>query len=420
MRQRLVLVSLAVSSMVALAFVVPLGLLVREVAEERAVSAARRDAGAVAPALAVTTDAEALRAAVERTRSGSLQRLAVHLQGGETVGAAPVPRAVVARARATGTAISADVAGGRAIVEPVVVGGGEVAVVAVHVPEDELRRGVPRAWLLLLLVAAALVAGSVLVADRLARTVVEPARRLEEVALTMSAGDLGVRAAEEGPGEIRAVGAAFNQLAGRIHELLARERELVADLSHRLRTPLTALQLDAEALGPGVEQDRIRDDAVRLTDAVSRLIDEARRPRDDAAVVDLAAVVRERALFWSSLAEDQGRPWEVDVDAAPVPVPVPVTLPAGEIEAAVDALLGNVFAHTPDGAPVRVRLEGAAVHVEDGGPGFDGRGLARGRSGGGSTGLGLDIARRTAEAAGGSLEVGRSDLGGARVTIRLG
>lgn len=417
MRQRLVLVSLAVSSMVALAFVVPLGLLVREVAEDRAVSAARRDAAAVAPALAVTADAEALRAAVERTRSGSLQQLAVHLDGGTTIGAAPVPAAVVDRARTTGAAVTADVAGGRAVVEPVVVGGGALAVVAVHVPDGELRRGVSRAWLLLLLVAAALVAGSVVVADRLARTVVEPARRLEEVALAMSAGDLGVRAGEEGPGEIRAVGAAFNQLAGRIRELLAHERELVADLSHRLRTPLTALQLDAEALGPGVEQDRIRDDAARLTDAVSRLIDDARRPRDEVVTgVDLAAVVRDRTTFWSSLAEDQGRRWEVVVGGAPVPV----ALPADDVEAAVDALLGNVFAHTPDGTPVRVRLDGTTVHVEDGGPGFDGADLERGRSSGGSTGLGLDIARRTAEAAGGGLEVGRSDLGGARVTMRLG
>jgi len=58
--------------------------------------------------------------------------------------------------------------------------------------------------------------------------------------------------------------------------------------------------------------------------------------------------------------------------------------------------------------------------VQDAGPGFDPSAGARGVSGAGSTGLGLDIARRTAESAGGTLTVDRSPLGGARVTVTLG
>ena len=53
---------------------------------------------------------------------------------------------------------------------------------------------------------------------------------------------------DDGPEEVRRVGAALNRLAGRIDELLAAERETVADLSHRLRTPLTAVRLDVESL----------------------------------------------------------------------------------------------------------------------------------------------------------------------------
>ncbi|MGJ0223696.1 ATP-binding protein, partial [Streptococcus pyogenes] len=80
--------------------------------------------------------------------------------------------------------------------------------------------------------------------------------------------------------------------------------------------------------------------------------------------------------------------------------------------------------HTPDGVALAVRVEAppdvVRVVVEDAGPGFDPVALAaRGESGAGSTGLGLDVARRTAEAAGGRLVVDRGRLGGARVAMEL-
>lgn len=90
----------------------------------------------------------------------------------------------------------------------------------------------------------------------------------------------------------------------------------------------------------------------------------------------------------------------------------------------MDALLGNVFAHTPEGVSFSVRLEpaegGALLTVADAGPGFaTSDPLQRGESGAGSTGLGLDIARRTAESAGGSLSLRTSSAGGAGVTLFL-
>jgi signal transduction histidine kinase len=92
----------------------------------------------------------------------------------------------------------------------------------------------------------------------------------------------------------------------------------------------------------------------------------------------------------------------------------------------MDILLENVFAHTPEGAALAVRLSrradgGAWLVVADDGPGFPDSGLTeRGRSDGGSTGLGLDIARRIAESSGGTLAVGRSASGGGSVTVGLG
>jgi signal transduction histidine kinase len=85
----------------------------------------------------------------------------------------------------------------------------------------------------------------------------------------------------------------------------------------------------------------------------------------------------------------------------------------------VDAMLGNVFSHTPDGTAFRVTISPAGLFVDDAGPGIadPARAVQRGVSGAGSTGLGLDIVRRAAESAGAELVIERGPLGGARVGI---
>ena len=88
-----------------------------------------------------------------------------------------------------------------------------------------------------------------------------------------------------------------------------------------------------------------------------------------------------------------------------------------ELAAAVDVLLENVFTHTDDGLPLAIGYgrEGgtAKIWVADAGPGIDSSATERGQSGAGSTGLGLDIARKTVEKVGGSLAITTSTLGGA-------
>jgi signal transduction histidine kinase len=128
-------------------------------------------------------------------------------------------------------------------------------------------------------------------------------------------------------------------------------------------------------------------------------------------------VLAERLAFWSALAEDQARPWQVVGGDHPVPVP----LPRSELILAVDALLGNVFAHTPEGVAFRVTVSEAGLLVDDAGPGISDPASAvqRGVSGAGSSGLGLDIVRRVAEAAGGRLTIERGPLGGARIAMLL-
>jgi signal transduction histidine kinase len=174
----------------------------------------------------------------------------------------------------------------------------------------------------------------------------------------------------------------------------------------------------------GPDRDRLTADVDDLDRQVGALIRDARRPAgaDAVAACDATEVVRERVEFWQALAEDQGR--HVGLDLPTAPCPVRAAQP--DLEAALDALLGNVLAHTPDGVRFDVSLApatggGGVLIVNDEGPGLpDAAVVTRGRSGAGSTGLGLDIARRTAEASGGSLVAGASLSGGACVTLRLG
>lgn len=421
MRRRLVLLAAANTLMVALAFLVPLALLVRSTARDRALNAAELEAQSLAPVLALTQDPVALEAAVRSTTSGAEDRLTIFLPGGGRVGAkAPAGDSLELARR--GRAFSAPAPDGVEVLVPVVLARESTAVVRVLVPHHKLGRGVATAWAVEAGVGVALVLVAVLLADRMARNIVRPVRGLAGAAQRLGEGDLSVRIEPEGPPEIVRVAAAFNRLGQRVGELLGAERELVADLSHRLRTPLTALRLDAESIADPEDGRRITEDVDELERAVDAMIHQARRPvRDEMGPLsDAAAVARARLAFWAPLAEDQGRSWSLDVTLEPATVAVR----ADELEAAVDALLGNVFAHTAEGTSFRVvvapRPEGGTrLAVEDAGPGLSEDLVARGASGTGSTGLGLDIARRTAEAAGGCLRIGQADGGGARVELQF-
>lgn len=426
MRRRLLLVVLAASTLVVVAFAVPLGLLVRTVAEDRAMAAAERDAAALAPVLALTDDTDALTSAVERTSTGGEDRLVVWLPDGRVIGepgASDHGRTDVSTANSvalarTGLSFSEPIGDGVDVWTPVVLAGGQVAAIRAHVPDSLRRDGVVTSWIALGGVAVALVIGSGIVADRLARSLTRDAGDLADTARSLAEGDAEARASTSDTPELAAAGRALNLLADRIDELRSAERERVADLSHRLRTPLTALRLDAEASG----STELMAGVDRLEAAVSELVHAARRPLHDAPVTstaDLARAVRDRTAFWALLAEEDGRAWTVTTPEAPVPVPAA----DDELDAVLDALIGNVHSHTPTGTAYAVTLttdgDRATLVVDDDGPGIadPDRALHRGVSGGGSTGLGLDIASRAAQAAGGEVRIETAPSGGARIVL---
>jgi signal transduction histidine kinase len=180
--------------------------------------------------------------------------------------------------------------------------------------------------------------------------------------------------------------------------------------------------MNAAGLGPGHAADETRLAVSRLEQEVDLIIRAARRPApDEPAGCDAAEVLAERMAFWSALAEDQGRPCHLTGADRPAWVPVS----RSDLAAAADALIGNVFQHTREGTGFAVTLHAGdgvvLIFFADAGPGIGDpdAALRRGSSGGGSTGLGLDIARRIAESTGGGLKVDRSSLGGAQVQLWL-
>ncbi|MGW1189392.1 sensor histidine kinase [Streptomyces sp. NPDC002559] len=434
MRWALVRICLAVTTMVVVAFAVPLGLVIREMASDRAFSDAERQAAAIGPTLSITADREQLTRAVMSTEAGAQGRVTVHVPGDDTRAALEIGRSratdgEIAATRELGRESVAKVPGGSALMTPFALRSGRTAIVEVFVPEDEVGSGVTTAWIMLAGVGVALVAGSIAVADRLGARMTRPAARLASAAHELGEGRLDVRVPESGPAELEQAAVAFNSMADQLLQLLANERELAADLSHRLRTPLTVLRLNTASLGGDPAADQTRAAVDQLEHEVDMIIRTARETRPQATAAapvagcDAAMVIRERMEFWSALAEDEGR----GVRVAGVDRPVHVPVARADLVAALDALFGNVFRHTPEGTAFSVDVHGGGysviVLVSDAGPGIDDpeAALTRGNSGArsGSTGLGLDIVRRLAEDTGGDVRIGRSVLGGAEIRIRI-
>lgn len=421
MRRRFVLVSLAVTALVIVVFAVPLGVMVRGMVEARAIGRAELQAAAMATVLTATTERSAIKKALATSDSVEVVHLPDEGHIGEGKGWAP--RKDVERVRDGTRPVNVRISRGVAHLRPAPLPGGGAAVIEVLVPNAALTRDVATAWLVLAALGLAILAAAGVLADRLASGAVRATRRLAGAATRWGEGDLGVRVQPSGPPEIATVGSAFNTLADRFQGLLAAEREMVADLSHRLRTPLTALRLNAEALPPGESRQRVLVAAANLEREVDAIIKQARRPLASRrpAQCELVDVVRGRMRTWSALADDQGRRWAFDAPGTPIWVAVSES----DVADAVDAIVGNVFRHTPEGAPyhVEIRVAGAraALAVEDGGPGIaePETALLRGASGGASTGLGTDIARRVAEQGGGGIQVGPGRLGGAKVVLTL-
>ena len=427
MRWALARVAFAVTSMIALAFLVPLGIAMEHLAAQNAQNQAESRITALEPLLAVTTSESDLRDALATLDGG--QDVGIRLPNLTLLGTNHASAIQLADVAKSGQATTLSVPGGEELVQPELLRSG-TSLIEVYLPSSASTHGLVDAWLSLSAVAVVLVLGSTLVADRLATRVVGSARHLADASRQLGEGDTSVRVEAQGPRELAEAGEAFNAMADRVVQLITAEREMVADLSHRLRTPLTALRLNAAALGDSQAARQTQESVARLEQEVDQIIRAARAGNESgakvpltSAVCEVGAVARERIAFWSALAEDQDRAWRFFGPS----IPVAVAVSAQELGAALDTLLGNIFRHTPEGAGFQVTVhngDGAvAVLIDDAGPGLAQpdqpvkRGAGTG--GAGSTGLGLDIVRKLAERVGGSLHTDRSPLGGLQVHLTL-
>jgi len=292
-------------------------------------------------------------------------------------------------------------------------------VVAAFISDDELREGVMTSWLILFALGLIVVIGAVPLADRFALSLVRPVKNLSEAAHRWARGDLTARVSPSGPPEIVESGRAFNSLAERLAELLAAERERIADLSHRLRTPLAALRLQAESVDNNNQRSALVADIANLEGEVTALIEDVRRSGDEhSAIADLASVVSRRMGFWQVVAAAQDRSLTV---GSPADTEILVASPDAEILTALDNLVQNVLTHTPAGTgfSVEVVAKPPSLIVSDGGDGLPSPDVFdRGSSTGESSGLGLDIVRRIAEASGGEVRIGEGN--GANIIVRFG
>ncbi|MGQ0573261.1 MAG: HAMP domain-containing sensor histidine kinase [Pseudonocardia sp.] len=435
MRRQLVITVVATSALILIALLLPMAALVQRFAVEDALAAAGLEVQATESVVAFRDRADLVSFIADINSGNPVGRTTVMFADGDAIGPDPEVTEDVLRARQTGRALSNDTAEGAEILVPVSVRGqpGDqedaaplppATVIRVVIPGNQVNREVLLSWGVLAILGLGLLGLAVLVADRLGRTLVRPVTELARTAERLGRGDLRARAEPAGPPEVREVGQALNRLAARIDELLTAERESAADASHRLRTPITVLRLEAGELGEPAERSRMTAGGDALARAVDVLITEARRPVREGlgAASDAVATVAERAGFWRVLAEDQERRMRVVLPSSPLPVKAA----ADDVAVAVDVLLENLFSHTDEKVPFEVVVQprtdgGARIVVSDQGAGFpDLDVVRRGRSNGGSTGLGLDIVRRTAEASGGHLRLENPPAGGARVTVDLG
>jgi signal transduction histidine kinase len=306
-------------------------------------------------------------------------------------------------------------------------------------PTDDLRAGEIRVWSLVGAAVLLALALAVLVALPIVRWILRPVRRLDEgtgrvAAAVLAGADADPVADGTGPPELRRLSVSFDRMAETVTHAYSAQRRFVADASHQLRNPLTALRLRLSNLDGHVDASGAEDqvaaleEAERLSTLLDGLLALARAERTDPpVVVDVDAGVADRIEAWRPLAEHTG----LRLERTGTPA-LRALGPAGVIETLLDAVLDNAVKFAPRGTAIRVETRACdgqvEVAVRDHGPGMAPDELERAthrfwrspdQSNVEGSGLGLAIAARTVEVAGGELCLELPDGGGLRVAARL-
>jgi signal transduction histidine kinase len=323
----------------------------------------------------------------------------------------PTADAVVRRAY-DGAPARAEPDGELAFAVPVTDNGVLVGVVRAATPRTELYLRTGATWLVMVGLAAAALALTWLVARRMAARLAHPLEQLAIAARRLGEGDFTVRAPPAGVPEIDSVGSTLDTTAGRIGDMLDRERAFSANASHQLRTPLAGLRLQLEAAldSPGADLHAAVADGIATADRLERTIDDlltlARgTSASPGTTADLDRLLAEVGEGWRGLLAAQARTLRVTADSAPSP-----RAAEAAVRQILAVLLDNALTHGRGTVSVTARDAGdvLAIDVSDEGPGIaDDTDVFRRRAAGSGTGIGLALARSLAEAEGGRLWLSR-------------
>jgi signal transduction histidine kinase len=315
-----------------------------------------------------------------------------------------------------------------AVANPIVADGSTIGAIVVATPKTDVSHRVYSliarlaiAGILGLLVAAAL-------AWYLSRRIVRPVLQLSDAADAVSRGDFAVKVPKNAPGELGHLSERFGEMAARLAEVEAMERNFLMSVTHELRTPLTAIRGHVAALLEGVVEDpELRDlsletvelETQRLERLVGDILDLAKLDTHRFTVtteeVDMGQLLDQAYERYRDEAARRSIEYRRELHDRPV-----IVSDGDRVLQVVGNLLSNAFHATPDGGRISLELaqRNGTVHVavEDNGPGIPDEQRERlfrpfvSRTGGG-TGLGLAIARELSFALGGHLdldsEVGR-------------
>ena len=325
------------------------------------------------------------------------------------------------------------------VTEPAKRDGRTVGAVRITYPTSDLTHRLIQIWGFRAILALAVLAVAAGLGAIVARRLTRPLRQLNDMASKFSDGDLTARSPVTGPHETQTLAKTLNQGAERLDTLIASQRIFVADASHQLRTPLTALRLSLDNIADGVDDEFVREDVeqataevVRMSRLVNGLLVLARAEAKVTAAepLPLREIVAERLSVWRPAADERG----VDIalrgsvaDGRPLVLASP-----GHLEQVLDNVLSNALEVSPDGATIIVRSELRGDEVEltvtDEGPGmsdpdksraFDRFWRGQGLTGRTGSGLGLAVVRQLVTDDGGTVTLRDAPGGGLLVAITL-
>ncbi|THC44403.1 HAMP domain-containing sensor histidine kinase [Streptomyces sp. A1499] len=321
-----------------------------------------------------------------------------------------------------------------AVASPVIRDGDVVAVVVTDSPTGRMRSKTLYGWLLIGAGESAAMLLAVGAALRLTGWVLRPVRVLDATTHDIATGRLKSRvAATGGPPELRRLAHSFNEMADHVQDVLEQQRAFVADASHQLRNPLSALLLRIELLALELPEGNeeiasVRTEGKRLAQVLDDLLDLAlaEHAAPDLRLTDVGALTAERVASWRPLADERGVRLKGECPATTAWAD-PVAL-----SSALDAVIDNALKFTPEGGSVQVTVESSngttTVVVGDEGPGLTEDELARvgdrfwrsnRHQNVKGSGLGLSISRALLAAGGGTIDYERNEPHGLKVTVGL-